>query len=396
LFLKKITIQVQRIDNSRNGLSSNSKKIKVCFYAETAYAFFSEQKNINHGGAELQLYFLSKTLAKSDNTEVSLITGDYGQEQITQKENIRLVKGFSSETGKSSLQKIGNAVKFFRLLKKIQPDILVTTTANALAGIAGLYAKMHKAKHLHRTAHLIDVNGSWIKQNRLAGILYRFGLKNADKIITQNDEHKKILRETHGLNSEVFKNIFPIKKQTQTDKKHVLWVGRFQAWKQPELFLRLAEKLPRQEFVMICPYHEKDYPAWHKLKKNAAKLTNLKLIQQVAFSEIQNYFNTALLFVNTSEAEGFPNTFLQAAQAESPIASLSVNPDGFITRYNCGIFAANDFNKLVNETKKLLDNPELLQQKGKNAGQYLKENHDAKILGKRFGEIITELAKPQL
>ncbi|NJO88110.1 MAG: glycosyltransferase [Chloroflexia bacterium] len=149
-------------------------------------------------------------------------------------------------------------------------------------------------------------------------------------------------------------------------KNCILWVSRFQGWKQPDLFIELAEKIPDERFWMICPPPKgKEIENWEKLKSRAILLPNLQFIDYVPFSQIQDYFNKAFVLVNTSRAEGFPNTFLQAAQGRAAIVSLAVNPGDFISKYDCGVFCENDFDLLVKNLAGLVKNKKLLQKKGK-------------------------------
>ncbi len=156
------------------------------------------------------------------------------------------------------------------------------------------------------------------------------------------------------------------------------------------MLLELALNLKSEHFTMICPYNKKDKVEWEKLKQKANDIGNITFIEKVPFNEIQDYFNKAKLFVNTSDYEGFPNTFLQSAQAKTPIVSLNVNPDNFITEKECGIFADGDFNKMVEETKKLLQNEFKLENKGENCLNYLKKNHDITIVVKQLEQIINK------
>ena len=187
------------------------------------------------------------------------------------------------------------------------------------------------------------------------------------------------------------KNIFSVKNYTNTGKEFILWVSRYNKIKRPELFLQLSKYFPDKQFVMICPYIFPDKEKWELIQKEANEIPNLHFIEKVSFNKIQDYFNKAALFVNTSDYEGFPNTFLQAAQGKTPIISLNVNPDNFITEYNCGIFAEGKFEKLLSETEKLLQNETGLKTKGENIFNYLKENHNIKIIGKQLKQMIENI-----
>jgi hypothetical protein len=60
---------------------------------------------------------------------------------------------------------------------------------------------------------------------------------------------------------------------------------------------------------------------------------------------MQRWFDEATVFVNTSDYEGFPNTFVQAATGGCGILSLRVNPDGFLDRFGCGASAGGDWER---------------------------------------------------
>ncbi len=368
-----------------------NKKITVCFFSPASHSFFFPNLNVAHGGAELQMFLWADYLSKHFDFKIVFLTEKFKEKPAKSYENIVLRKTIKLKQKENPILKFLKAVKLFFQLTAIKPDIIITTNANALTGIIALYTKVFKKKFIYRTSSLIDVNTEYIKENKLSGKLYKFGINNASKIIVQNKEHQILLNKNHKLKSEVLKNIFEIKLPENSEKNFILWVSRFAEMKNPFLFLNLAKQIPEQKFVMICPFAVSVKKSWEKLKKQAEEISNLKFIEKVPFAEIQEYFNKAELFVNTSDFEGFPNTFLQAAQGKAPIASLNVNPDNFISEYNCGIFASGNFNFMVSEIKKLLKNKGKLKQKGENCFKYLQKNHDINIAGKKLKNIIEHL-----
>lgn len=367
----------------------SKNKVKICFFSPASYPFFVPQSNILHGGAEFQMYLWADELANVSPFNIYFFIGKYGK--IQECTNLRFVETDTLKNKESLFVKLCKAVKLFYKLIIIAPDVLITTNANAFVGIFAIYTRLFNKKLIYRTSHIIDINTVYIKNNGISGIIYKYGLMNAEKVIVQNKEDKFELKKNHNLDSIVIKNSFKIKHYHITEKQILLWVARFQKWKNPYLFLDLAKQIPSENFVMICPYNPSDHKKWEILKSEAEKIPNLKFIEKIAFSKIQSYFNKAKIFVNTSDFEGFPNTFLQAAQGKTPIVSLNVNPDNFLNEYNCGIFCKNDFNLLIRETKKLLQEPAEQILKGENAYRYLKENHDINKIGKQLEEIIYDL-----
>jgi len=77
--------------------------------------------------------------------------------------------------------------------------------------------------------------------------------------------------------------------------------------------------------------------------------------------------------VSTSEAEGFPNVMIQAAQGESAILSLALDPDGLIKTFHAGFCADGNFEQLVVKTRELLADPEQIEQMGYGAKTMLDE-----------------------
>ena len=89
---------------------------------------------------------------------------------------------------------------------------------------------------------------------------------------------------------------------------------------------------------------------------------------------------TAKILVNTSTAEGFPNTFLEAGLTQTPILSLKVNPDNFISKYKCGVIASNNQKDLEKRLSNLLNHNSRLRKLGVNNYKYAIKYHGLKNL----------------
>lgn len=367
------------------------KKIKICFISTSAYPLFNSKCKDQHGGTELQLYLIAKELAKSENFEVSFILGDFRQKNIEVINQIRLYKSFIPKSEETLIKKLIQAIKYFNLFKKINTDIYITSAANSTVGLVSLFCKFNKKIHIHRTASQMDINKSFIKLNGILGKIYQYGLENADIVITQNNEHKKLLKRNHNIDAIVIKNFFEIKRiKKRIPKNSILWVSRYLEMKRPKIFLELAKKFPNENFIIICSTKEKNNK-YKQLILNAKKIKNLKFIEKVPFNEIQKYFNKAKVFVNTSDYEGFPNTFIQAGLGKTPILSLNVNPDNFITKYNCGYFCKGNFDVMVEKLDKLFTDKKDWEEKSNNCYKYVKKNHDINKNIKKFKKIIFNL-----
>ena len=75
-------------------------------------------------------------------------------------------------------------------------------------------------------------------------------------------------------------------------------------------------------------------------------MRNVDFLEAVPYREIQRHFNEANIFVNTSEHEGVPNTFIHSGLGHAAILSLAVDPDGMFRKFQAGLCAAGDFERL--------------------------------------------------
>ncbi|MBM4020040.1 MAG: glycosyltransferase family 4 protein [Planctomycetes bacterium] len=124
----------------------------------------------------------------------------------------------------------------------------------------------------------------------------------------------------------------------------------------------------------------------------ARKASNVELVERVSFGAVQDLFDRALAFVNTSEAEGFPNTFIQAGLAKTPIVSLRVDPAGAVSRGGGGYVCGDSEAELARAVGLLLADPEERRRRGNAAFRYVKENHDLAKVAEEFKGIVRSLA----
>jgi glycosyltransferase involved in cell wall biosynthesis len=173
----------------------------------------------------------------------------------------------------------------------------------------------------------------------------------------------------------------------------ILWVGRSALVKRPELFFKLARQFPQERFVIICQRATGD-DRYEQLIDEAGKVANLEFIERVPFSEIAGYFARAKVFVNTSDSEGFPNTFIQACSAGVPIVSLNVNPDGFLERHNCGKACGGDLAKCVDVLQYMFAENRY-GELGKNARAYAEANHDITKIAAEYKKLFKDILRSE-
>jgi glycosyltransferase involved in cell wall biosynthesis len=172
----------------------------------------------------------------------------------------------------------------------------------------------------------------------------------------------------------------------------VLWVSTIREIKQPELFLKLAKAIPKGSFQMVGGVEDNNPAVYNNVKESSESISNLHFMGFVPFHEIDQYFEQASIFVNTSKYEGFPNTFIQAWMHYMPTVTLNADPDGLICKTKIG-FHSKTFNQLVEDVKLLLKNRQLREERGRNAMRYVEKEHDITDIVRKYVKVFDHVLR---
>lgn len=347
--------------------------IKICFVQTFAYAVFNPDSKAKIGGAEVDLYNIANELVKDDRFSVNFLVADFGQRPVELYNNIKVIKGHSQK--KNIKNYFLSFFKFYKKLFQVNADIYITANLSKYVGFTNLYCRIRKKIHIHRTEHQHQVDKPYLLKKILKGSgrysIFYLGFHNVDYIVVQNEEDRETLKRTFNFHSTVIRNSYPIEKlMSQKKRDFILWIARGKKWKRPEVFIDLAIEFPNEKFIMIMPVAD-DIKYFENVNKLADSVKNLQFIPGVPFSEVDDYYKNAKVFVNTSLAEGFPNSFNQAMNSSTPILSLNINPDDFIRKNQVGLFCNNDFNILKKSLDRLLKDKELWMEFSKNTYNYV-------------------------
>jgi len=372
------------------------KKIKVCFVSLGAYPLFNKKDDRTFGGAEVQMFLLSKYLAKDPEFDVDFMVSTPGKDATEIVDGIRLYKLSTRSWMGNERCNLRMFLKFNSLLFSSKSDVFVQRSASAGSGVIRIVSRIRGKKFIYMTAHDIDCNGQFEKtKNLFTRWLFRIGIRKADLVITQSKRHSRMLKKHHKVKSIIIKSSYNISKKqdvAKLKKQGVLWVARCEDWKQPEKVMFLADKFRHIQFTMVCPKSNNQPDYFDKIKRCASKYSNIKFVKYVPFNKIDIYFQKSKIFVNTSENEGYPNTFVQAAKNGTPIVSLIVNPDNFLEKYCCGLCAYGDDGLLVKQIEQLLGDQKLYKQYSERIYEYAKKVHNINKNAKEFARALSDLA----
>lgn len=322
-------------------MSNDSKKKRICFVATYTYALFHHDNgSLPITGLDVQLYNWATAFSRDGEYEVHFVVGDFGQQKKEIIDGVTLWKSMRPKK-RGVLESLFVFFSVFRLLKKVDADIYIDRGASGpISFELALFCKFFGRRYLHMVAHDSDVDGGYMKKHKILGIFHYFALKMADFISFQNEYQRKFLQGFfHNVGK--IKNSFPIPIDSERKGSSMLWIGSTYAFKRPMLFLDFAKSFPSEKFTMIIRVHDKKF--FSNIKDAAAPIKNIEIIPDVSFFDIDRYLLAAKFLINTSEAEGFPNIFIQSAINGVPILSLEVNPDGFLEKGGFGKSFDGDF-----------------------------------------------------
>jgi len=294
---------------------------------------------------------------------------------------------------------VRSVYRWVRAFVSIGADIYVMRCASPQVAYARLASWLLRRKFVYMIAHEIDVSGAYVKEHGVWGKRFEWGLLHADTVVCQHAEQVALLRARYGREGRLIRSLCPTPvstKPTPADRRMILWMARLDAWKQPEIFVELAARMPERSFVMVGPTSETDPVDRDALRARMAGLSNLTWLPGLSFEQASLLFQEAMLFVNTSRAEGFPNTFLQAGACGTPIVSWGVDPDLVLERHQFGYCAGGDWKKFEHSVRLLCVDVELRERLGENGRRYVREHHDPLLIAAEYAELFLSLGQKQV
>ena len=370
-----------------------NQKIKICFVSLNSYPLFTKKKLDYVGGAEVQQVKIAKELKKRGYA-ISFVTYGFENNKREIVDGIDILPAYDrNDKNLSFLKKI---VCIWRKMKEADADVYFYRVGSPfITSIFGILKKKKNIKSIGSNTEL--TRELIIKNNFFKGsfgkILNWFDIKFSDVIISQNNFQKSKIKKMLKGDSIIIKNGIDVPVQIKKEEKDnsLLWVGTFKDVKQPDLLLKIAKILPKYNFIMVGG-EGKNPELFNNIKNEANNISNLQIIGFVPHNEVVNYYKKAVLLINTSKVEGFPNVFLEAWINSIPIISLNVDPDGIITKFKLG-YHSKQFDNMIENIKVLMENRSLREEMGNNGRKYIENYHNIKNVVNKYENVINNLLK---
>lgn len=359
---------------------------KICFVGLDNYPIINpDRSELYIGGESVQQTLLARAFRDAGFT-VSMIVKDFGQEQGECIDNINVWKTFAQEDGLPVLRYFHPRISsIWKALHLADAGIYYQSCAGMLTGIVAAFCQRYGRRFVFRVAHDTDcIPGEQLIHIWRDRKIYEFGLRRADLIASQGAHQVTLLKKHYGLSSVSINMAVeaPSTEQQRNRDIDVLWINNIRDFKKPELVLELAEYLPEINFTMIGGKVLGHEELFSHITEEAESRSNLNFLGALPYHEVNEYISRAKVFINTSDTEGFPNSFLQSWIRCVPVISF-FDPDGLIKSENLGI-VPSDLKGMGESIRQILANETNRLAIGELAAKYTKLNYGAGAVTEKY------------
>jgi glycosyltransferase involved in cell wall biosynthesis len=371
---------------------------QIAFFTLNAYDMLTEATDSEDvGGAQLQQILVGKELA-SRGHDIYFIEYEKEQKQEQTVNDIKIILK-PRPSGNELVRGIQALQGTLDVFRRVDPDVCYRRALDFEIVPLSILCRIMSPRFIYGIAHdnnLDDVPetlSEGIKSTRLYGRINRLSISGADAVIAQNEYQYKRAEDRLDTPVHQITNCYqpkspePLPEITNSNPLTVLWVSRFTSFKRPELALDIAAELPHITFIMIGP--PADEQVFEEVNSRAKELDNVQLEGFVPFSEIDRYFTSADVFLNTSIEEGFPNTFLQSWAYKKPVVSLNVDPNRVFSEHEVGWVLEDSIPTAVDLLDDIADRPEYRAKVGERAYRYFVENHSIDAIVNQYEQVFT-------
>jgi glycosyltransferase involved in cell wall biosynthesis len=291
------------------------------------------------GGESVQQTLLGRALARRGHN-VSMVVADYGQMDGAEWDAIRVFKAYRPHAGVPVLRFIHPRwTGMWSALTRADADLYYTSCAGMQVGLVGLFCRRFGKRFVFRAASDTDCDSSRLlvrfARDRW---LYGYGLRRTDAILVQSTSQAKALAHNYGLAGRVAGMLVEKPPSDTARDIDLLWISNIRQVKRPDRILELADRLPEVKIHMAGGSLPDEESLFRDVKRAASAKSNVSFHGQLSYWEANQLYGRARLLVNTSDVEGFPNSYLQAWIRGVPVVTL-IDPDGVIEREGLGIAA---------------------------------------------------------
>ena len=296
-------------------------------------------------------------------------------------------------------------LKYTRIMKKIDPDVVLTYTIKP--NVYGTFAAS-----IYKKPIIINITGvgsafAASKLRYIASLLYKYACRKAYFVFFQNESNYSLFVSNKfvepnktkvipgsGVNIERFK---PVGKQSKDEIIKFLFIGRIMKEKGIEEYLQTADiitkKYPNTEFQILGMFEEEKY-------RDVILINENPRIKYLGISDdVRNEIKEVDCIINPTYHEGMSNVLLEGAAMGKPLISSNIPGckeiiDDGINGY---LFEARNVKQLVEKIEKFLSlDDEAKNQMGQAGRKKIEKEFDRNIVINEYIKVIEDVIHRRL
>jgi len=266
------------------------------------------------------------------------------------------------------------------------PDIVLQSGAQASTYILRLLSGLRSVPFVFHWATDADLHGDVVPPKGVGPALYRACRRRADLNIVQTQKQAELIDEP----SIVVPNILDTRIEwKEASGEYVLWLATIEPDKFPKRFVELARALPHREFRMAGRITGPE-TFQTTIRRQIEATDNITHVGQIPREEIPTYLSEGRCLVNTSDYEGFSNTYLEAACSKLPVVSLFHDPNNMLEQQHAGIVVDKSPGDIATAVETMFD--DTMWEQYQHGCEEIVREHQPEPIVQSFSEALKELS----
>ena len=362
--------------------------MKICIVSPNYPLYFRRDETAKFAGAEVQAAFLAGALSAAGHDVTFVVANLRDGEKLP----FPAINAYRSADGAPGL-------RFFhprltgvcRALERSDADVYYQRNASMLTGVTGFFCRRKGRVLVYGAGSDTDFSFRNARMDNFRDrVLFYAGLKIAHGVVVQNEFQKTAYLKKHNGPVRVIPNGIELADcESQGPRELIVWIGGIRRIKQPELFLELARRIPERRFVLVGGGSGVEPSFERQIREEAAGIPNLEMTGHVPHDGVRDYLARALLLVNTSRVEGFPNAYLEAWNLCVPVVSFN-DIDGIVEKENLGAICKG-IDDMTVAVRSLAGDAGRRAETGERARRVVDARFSAAVLARSYVEFFEEL-----
>lgn len=363
----------------------------IAIYSPHASQLYERRPAVS-GGAELQTVMLAAALAKHGRS-VAHIVLPLETKVTTLPAQVDLVQRRPFADGSGLRKQVAEIGRVWAALAAADARVYVLRSSWAALGVVAAFCVLRRRRLVWASASDLDFGSFFFRGRRVELELFRFGVRRADLAVVQTEVQAELYRAEFGRRRRMVRipSFARLAEPSRRTPDAFLWTGRCEEYKAPMAYVELARSLPEAHFWMIPKFVEEHAAHGRQVEAAAAELPNLELLPARPHAELMRLVERSVAIVNTSPAEGMPNTFLEAWARGIPVLTLAFDPDDRVAREGLGVAAGGSPERFAQGGRTLWEGRANRAELSEHVREVLERTHGPEVVGERWATALDGL-----